>query len=70
MISIETVRDSWECFLPHSLARREFAAFYADPGRGRRLPHPKPGEASKLAPLMEQIRGQEPAKQDLLLDLG
>lgn len=34
-----------------------------EPTKGRRFPHAKPGEASILAPMMEQIRGQEPVTE-------
>jgi len=49
--------------LQYGPAPREFTAFYAGPGRGRRFPHPEPGEASKLNLLVDQSLGQEPPER-------
>jgi hypothetical protein len=44
--------------LQYGQAPREFAAFYAGPGRGRHLLHPGSGEASKLALLADHGWGR------------
>ena len=43
-----------------------FGVFTTRPFRGRRTLHSRPGEASKLAPTVDQIRGKEPS---IALDL-